>query len=60
MADQGSGLFILDGTTGLVFRARHSEGVWMPEPMSSDVFVIALVMSTIEAVHEEGVGGSKM
>jgi len=46
--------FILDQTSGAVLHAQHGEGSWKPEPMFADVFVTALILGTIGAVHEGG------
>lgn len=54
VADQGGDPFLLDGTTGAVLHGQHGEGAWKLEPMFADVFVMALVLGTIGAVHEEG------
>ena len=54
VADQGGDPFILDQATGAVSHARHGGGAWAPEPIFADIFVTALTLGTIGAVHEEG------
>ena len=56
VADQGGDPFILDRTTGAILHAHHGEGAWKPEPAFAGVLVMALVLGTIGAVHEEGGG----
>lgn len=54
VAAQGGDPFILDRPTGAILHARHGEGAWTPEPVFSDVFVMALVFGAIGTVYEEG------
>ena len=52
VADQGGDPFILDRTSGSILHGRHGEGTWQPTLMFADIFVMALALAAIGAVHE--------